>query len=275
MQADGMIGLGFPELSRQHDTFIKSMSDAKLIKSPTFSLYFGNNDYGRSKKNDSSNIIFGGHNLKKYSNEQFRYLRVLYTGYWSITLSKVQVGGDFAKTSTKMAIIDSGINLMTGPPADVLNVFSKIQENKKCVLSEFLVCECQEFDDFPEIEFVLDAVYFSVNPEEYLIKEGNSCVVLILSNKFGVWMLGNPFLRSYYSYFDMEKKLVGLARSSEASKLRGKSSSFWTITLITLAFVAFLILIILARILYLKRRRYARAPRIDQENMIPLQDLHK
>ena len=270
-----MIGLGFPELSRQHDTFVKSMTDAKLIKNPTFSLYFENNDYGRSKEKDSSNIIFGGHNLKKYSNEEFRYLKVSYTGYWSITLSRIQVGGDSVKTSTKMAIIDSGINLMTGPPADVLNVYSKIQEDRKCVLDEFLVCECKDFDDFPEIDFILDAVYFSVNPEEYLIKEENSCTVLISNNKFGVWMLGNPFLRSYYSYYDMDKKLVGLARSSEASKLRGKSSSFWTITLITLGFVSFLILIVLARILYLKRRRNIRAPRNDQENMIPLQDLHK
>ena len=270
-----MIGLAFADLSRDQDTFVQSMSNAKLIKSPTFSLYLGNNDYGRKEEKESSSIIFGGHNLKKYSDEEFKYLKVVPTGYWSLSLSKIQVDGSSVKTSTRIAILDSGINLLTGPSADVLNIFTKIQESGRCVLAEFLVCDCSGYDDFPQIEFVLDSVYFAVNPEEYIYKDGKTCVVLILSNKFGVWMLGNPFLRSYYSYYDMDKKVIGLARSSEASDVRGSSKSFWTIALITLGIVSFVVLMIFIRLLYLKRRRNIRAPRMNPENMIPLQDFNK
>ena len=251
------------------------MSKAKLIKSPTFSLYLGNNDYGRKKEKKTSSIIFGGHNLKKYSDEDFKFLDVVYTGFWSVSLTKIQVDGNSVKSSTRIAIFDSGINLMTGPPTDVLDIYTKIQKSGKCVLAEFLVCECSGLDDFPQIEFVLDSVYFSVNPEEYVYRDGKTCVVLILSNKFGVWMLGNPFLRSYYSFYDMDKKVIGLARSSEASDVRGNSSYFWTVALITLGTVSFVILIVLIRLLYLKRRRNISTPRINQESMIPLQDFNR
>lgn len=270
LPADGMIGLAFAELSENLNTLVQSMADAKVIKSATFSLFLGDNDFGRKEEKESSVIIFGGNNIKKYSDDKsFTELNVFFSGYWSVILTRMEIDGEQVKVSTRTAIFDSGINLLIGPPSDVLNVFSKVQKDNDCVLSDLLICECKDLDEFPVLEFVLDSKRFYVNPKEYVAKDKNTCYVLISSARVGVWLLGIPFLRSYYTDYNMEKRTVQLARSSSASKVHPEKSAFWIIMLIILSVTLVTITGVLARFYYLKRRE-SRVQSQNEERMISL-----
>jgi len=270
LPTDGMIGLAFPELSENMNTLVQSMADAKIIKSATFSLFFGDNDYGRKEEKESSAIIFGGNNIKKYSNDNgFVEINVFFSGFWSVILTRMEINGEQVKISTRTAIFDSGINLLIGPPSDVLNVFSKVQKGNDCVLSDLLICECKDLNDFPVLEFVLDSKRFYVNPKEYIAKDKNTCYVLISSARVGVWLLGNPFLRSYYTDYNMDRRIISLARSSSASKVHPEKSAFWLIMLIILSSTLTIIIGVLARYFYLKRREPRVQPQ-NEERMIPL-----
>lgn len=53
--------------------------------------------------------------------------------------------------------------------------------------------------------------YFAFPPEIYLYKEAVECVLLFMSNIDDTWVLGNSFLRSYYSVWDHENNRLGLS----------------------------------------------------------------
>lgn len=270
LPTDGIVGLAFSELNSNYNTLVQSMVKSGIINSATFSLFLSDNNYDHKDEEESSMLIFGESNLKKYSKDQsFTELNIISSGYWSVILTRIEINDEIIKTSTRTAIIDSSINLLIGPASDVLNVFSKVQNGLDCILSDLLICKCNDLDDFPILEFNLESKSFFINPAEYIYKDRDSCKVLITSARIGAWLLGNPFLRSYYTHFDMDKKKISLARSLSASKVRAEKSSFWTIMLIILSVIVVAIAFALARYYYLKRRE-ARVQPQNEERMIPL-----
>lgn len=268
LDADGIVGLAFSELGNDCNTLVQSLFKSGLISSATFSLFLSNSD--QTPEKEPSALIFGESKLKKYSKDQsFTELNLISSNYWSVILTRIEINDEIIKTSTRTAIIDSSINLLIGPAPDVLNIFSKVQNGQDCMLSDLLVCKCKDLDDFPTLELILESKSFFINPSEYIHKDKNSCYVLITSARIGAWLLGNPFLRSYYTQFDLHNKKIAFARSSAASKVRPDKSTFWTIMLVILSITTVFIAFILARYYYLKRRE-ARVQLRNQDRMIPL-----
>jgi len=80
-----------------------------------------------------------------------------------------------------------------------------------------LLFECADKDKFPTLHFMMDEYWFQADPKDYIIvasKNGEICTMAISSNKQDFLILGNSFLRGYYSIHDMENGLLGLAPNS-------------------------------------------------------------
>lgn len=256
MKADGIMGMAFKELSEGSKPVVQTMADSGVIESASFSVYIGDNDYDRKNEKITSNVIFGGHDIEKYSlDSSFKYIDLIKTGYWSVPLDQIIVENSKIAKKTSIAILDTGTSLLVGPSSDVSEIFAKIKKNSNCKFEGFLICTCKSLSELPVIEFVLDGHSYDINPEEYAIKEGDSCIVLISGSQFGLWILGDVFLRSYYTYYDMDNKRVGIARSTSASKPRSNSNGFRTFMIVVLVGLVLSVIAFFVRYYYIKRRR--------------------
>lgn len=65
----------------------------------------------------------------------------------------------------------------------------------------------------PDLIFLLDGYPFKLSPKHYILKQGLLCKDLVRGFNENYFLLGAPFLRAYYTLFDMEYFRIGLARS--------------------------------------------------------------
>ncbi|CAG9335619.1 unnamed protein product [Blepharisma stoltei] len=214
--ADGILGLGYSKLSDGYPTFLDNLMHQKQISKKIFSIYISDNKYERE-----SAIIFGGYDLPSYTkNEEVKYVRVLSeTGYWAVLLSKLKVGKSILKSASVAAIIDSGRSMISVPKVDLEYIHKKIEDQGQCIKdSGDLICDCGTsyvIEDYPIISFTLGSEYiFTLGPEDYFLKTNKKCQLLFsqlpISN---YWILGDVFLRRYYSIFDAEKSMIGFSLS--------------------------------------------------------------
>lgn len=78
------------------------------------------------------------------------------------------------------------------------------------------MCEADsENDHFPTLGVLVSGEWFLLSPKDYLFYQPvyGMCAVLIAnvgSLSDDMWVMGDPFLRAYYSIYDMENTRIGL-----------------------------------------------------------------
>lgn len=219
MRADGLLGLGFSQLADNNLTFVDNLYRQGLIEAPLFAIYLSNNDFGRNAQEaHTSCITFGHSELSRYSHsKEILYLPVYTsTGYWAVPLKTVRLDNTAIAGSSFLAILDTGTSLLIGPAAEVMAVFEYFVERWTCQLrGSLLECQCGN-DTLPELKFGLghEGAEFVLQPEFYTQRRNGSCVLLFDSTQdTGLWILGDVFLRAFYTVFDMQEGRVGLAPS--------------------------------------------------------------
>ncbi|XP_057243728.1 gastricsin-like, partial [Malurus melanocephalus] len=80
----------------------------------------------------------------------------------------------------------------------------------------FLV-DCSSVPEMPTLSFAISGAWLALPPSIYILQNDGVCTVGVestyVSSSSGqpLWILGNLFLRQYYSIFDMANNRVGLA----------------------------------------------------------------
>lgn len=200
---DGILGLGFDSISVQgattwfHEAIIQN-----LVSQPVFAFYLG--DYAPGE------LVFGGYDTAHYTGD-ITYINLLSATYWEITLSGVTIGGSSYTSATK-AIVDSGTSLITGPAADIKKIADLV--NATVVAGVEYIVNCNT--DFPTINFNLNGNVFSLSGKEYILQSGTECILamegLDIDAPTGpLWILGDVFMRKYYTIFDYTNQRVGIA----------------------------------------------------------------
>lgn len=202
---DGILGLAFPILSVNKVTpaFYNLINQGDL-DSEEFSFYLGNS------ARDKGELLFGGVDAEYYTGD-FTYVPLIAETYWEINMEGLSVSGESYATDAK-AIVDSGTSILTGPSEQVAKIAAAVGA-KPFISGEYLM-DCDY--SAPNLVFTLNNVEYTLTPEDYLIPDGDICLfgmmALDIPEPTGpLWILGDVFMRKYYTVFDTKNSRVGFA----------------------------------------------------------------
>uniref|UniRef100_A0A914EG97 ShKT domain-containing protein n=1 Tax=Acrobeloides nanus TaxID=290746 RepID=A0A914EG97_9BILA len=140
------------------------------------------------------------------------YIPLSATDYWRINLGSVSLGGS-SVSGQATAIVDTGTSLIAAAPAAASSIMSKI--GAQSMGDGTYEVSCSRLSSLPILTFVINGVSFSLPASSYIIEyyNGNQyiCMVGIMASGDNMWILGDVFIRKYYTVFDHTNRRVGFA----------------------------------------------------------------
>uniref|UniRef100_A0A8B9PTT1 cathepsin E n=1 Tax=Apteryx owenii TaxID=8824 RepID=A0A8B9PTT1_APTOW len=209
---DGILGLAYPSLAVDGVTPVfDNMMAQNLVDLPMFSVYMSTNE----DSSTAGELLFGGFDPSHFEGT-LNWVPVTRQGYWQIQVDNIQVGGTVAFCANGcQAIVDTGTSLLTGPTKD-------IKELQKYIGAMPVDGEvrCNNLSTMPDVTFTINGVLYTLNAQAYTLMEYGDGMAICISGFQGMdiappagplWILGDVFIRQFYSVFDRGNDRVGLA----------------------------------------------------------------
>lgn len=136
-------------------------------------------------------------------------------GYWEIDMSKIQLGDEEVEMNAG-AVIDTGSSLIVLGTA-MAEMINKEIGAKKNYAGQYTI-ECEKVPSLPEFSFFFGSTKYTLQGSDYVLNAGGSCISGFMGMDFpeslgDLWIVGDVFLRKYYSVYDLGKNRVGFAPS--------------------------------------------------------------
>ncbi|KAI8366764.1 aspartic peptidase domain-containing protein, partial [Radiomyces spectabilis] len=211
---DGIFGLGLANLSdlRQQPPFY-SMIQQNLVDASLFSFY---------TQPAGGEIDFGGIDTSRYSGN-LTFSNVIDDTFWMVHLDSFTFGSDEWKT--RKVIIDSGTTLIIATPSDAEAIHSRIPGSKYNGDTTWSI-PCDLKDTLPPLVFNIGGVDLVIPAEEYVLLPYNARSSMCLSGISGkyfdqpdTWVLGDVFMKNFYTVFDLGNRRIGFAEANKDATL--------------------------------------------------------
>jgi saccharopepsin len=209
---DGILGLGFDAISVNKivPPFYK-MIEQGLLDDPVFAFYLGD----ANKEGDSSEATFGGIDKDHYTGELIN-IPLRRKAYWEVDLDAIALGDDVAELDNTGVILDTGTSLIA-LPSNLAEMINTEIGAKKGFTGQYSV-DCATRDSLPDITFTLTGHNFTIGPYDYTLEVQGSCISAFMGMDFPepvgpLAILGDAFLRKWYSVYDLGNGAVGLAKA--------------------------------------------------------------
>lgn len=212
---DGILGLAYDTISVNHIVPpIYNAINQGLLDKPQFGFYLGNTE---KDENDGGLATFGGYDASLFQGK-VTWLPVRRKAYWEVAFEGIGLGDEYAELQKTGAAIDTGTSLITLPSslAEIIN--AKIGATKSW--SGQYQIDCAKRDSLPDLTLTFSGYNFTLTAHDYILEVGGSCISVFTPMDFpkpigDLAIIGDAFLRKYYSIYDLEKNAVGLAPAKE------------------------------------------------------------
>ncbi|GAB1211710.1 Vacuolar protease A [Aspergillus terreus] len=209
---DGILGLGFDTISvnRIEPPFYK-MANQGLLDEPVFAFYLGD----ANKEGDESVATFGGVDKSHYTGELIK-IPLRRKAYWEVDLDAITLGDETADLENTGVILDTGTSLIA-LPSNLAEMINAQIGAKKGFTGQYSV-DCEKRSSLPDITFALSGHNFTIGPYDYTLEVQGSCISAFMGMDFPepvgpLAILGDAFLRKWYSVYDLGNGAVGLAKA--------------------------------------------------------------
>ncbi|XP_042321058.1 pepsin B-like [Sceloporus undulatus] len=212
---DGIMGMAYPSLAVGGTaTVMQQMLNQGQLSEPIFSFYFSRQptvQYG-------GELILGGVDTQLFSGE-ISWAPVTREVYWQIGIEEFAIGDEATGWCSEgcQAIVDTGTCQLT-IPQQYFDTFLQAVGAEE--YDGELLVNCNDVQNMPTITFVINGSQFPLPPSAYVTSKDGYCTVVVeptyLPSQSGepLWILGDVFLKEYYSVFDMANNRVGFALSA-------------------------------------------------------------
>jgi saccharopepsin len=208
---DGILGLGYDTISvNKIPPPFYNMIDQGLLDAPLFAFYLSD-----TKDGDDSEVTFGGIDKKRYTGEMIK-IPLRRKAYWEVDLDAITFGDATAEIDNTGVILDTGTSLIA-LPSTLAELLNKEIGAKKSFNGQYTV-ECDKRDSLPDLTFTLTGHNFTIGPFDYILEVQGSCISAFMGMDFPepagpLAILGDAFLRRWYSVYDLGSNSVGLAKA--------------------------------------------------------------
>lgn len=210
---DGILGLGYNTISvNKIVPPIYNAIDKGLLDEPQFAFYLGDTN---KDEEDGGVATFGGYDVSAFTGD-IKWLPVRRKAYWEVSFEGIGLGDEYAELKSTGAAIDTGTSLITLPSslAEIIN--SKIGATKSW--SGQYQIDCEKRDSLPDLTLNFAGYNFTLSPYDYTLDVSGSCISVFTPMDFpepigDLAIIGDAFLRRYYSIYDLKKNAVGLAKA--------------------------------------------------------------
>jgi len=206
---DGIWGLGYDTISVNKivPPFYNLMKQGSLDE-PVFAFYLAD-------AADQSEVVFGGIDESHYSGKITK-IPLRRKAYWEVDFDAITLGEEGAELEMG-AILDTGTSLIT-LPSTFAELMNKEIGAKKGYNGQYSI-ECEKRDSLPDLTFTLTGHNFTITPYDYILEVQGSCISAItgldIPEPAGpLAILGDAFLRRWYSIYDHGSDSVGLAKAA-------------------------------------------------------------
>ncbi|KAM9763974.1 pregnancy-associated glycoprotein 2-like [Dama dama] len=207
---DGILGLGFPSLAIQGTTpLFDNLKNLGLIPYPLFAFYLS------CWRENGSVVMFGGVD-HSYHTGKLNWVPVSRTHYWQITMGRISMNGKvIACKRGCQAILDTGTTFLLGPSRRIAKIHRLIHVRPFESLQ--YTVPCNTTSTLPPLIFTIKGIDYPVPAQAYIHKNSEGLCYSTFrngkqhENEAETWVLGNAFLRLYFSVYDREKYRIGLA----------------------------------------------------------------
>lgn len=212
---DGILGLGYDTISvNKIVPPFYNMLDQGLLDDPVFAFYLGSTANGEG---DDSEALFGGYDEKHFTGD-ITMIPLRRKAYWEVDLDAITFGDASAELEGTGVILDTGTSLIA-LPSTLAELLNKEIGAKKSYNGQYTV-ECEKRDSLPDLTFTLTGYNFTIGPYDYILEVQGSCISALMGIDFPepvgpLAILGDAFLRKWYSIYDLGQNAVGLAKAKQ------------------------------------------------------------
>ncbi|CAB1111798.1 unnamed protein product [Ectocarpus sp. CCAP 1310/34] len=251
-EVDGEMGMGLT--NDEETNAFEDMVEAGVVGLPIFSFFLGNMDASEGPHGvltlggvnqthyegclewvATSDALDGTSELPGAVPE----------GFWSVGLRDIKYGSESMLSSRAAAILDTGASLIQGPFDDVAMIadmigamcikFTEVMEASSSSSADIIECmndprevelilvECAT--DFDDINFFFGGDDFALTETELLqpltdfastdsVFDPMCIFGMIGADLTDTWVLGDPFLRTFYTAYNVQTQTVGIARAT-------------------------------------------------------------
>lgn len=209
---DGILGLGYDTISvNKIVPPFYNMLKQGLLDEPVFAFYLGD----ANKEGDSSEATFGGVDKSHYTGELIK-IPLRRKAYWEVDLDSIALGDDVAELENTGVILDTGTSLIALPSSLAEMINAQIGA-KKGWTGQYTI-DCAKRSSLPDVTFALSGHNFTISAFDYTLETQGSCISAFMGMDFPepvgpLAILGDSFLRKWYSVYDLGNSAVGLAKA--------------------------------------------------------------
>jgi len=200
---DGVLGLGLSGLSlRPHFNLMDNLGGA----GGRFAVWLARDGDG-----EASEITFGAADGSRVGSRQVIWQRLArpHVGVWDVAMRDATLGGELLGACGPggcFAAFDTGTAVIGGPAGFIAAIRARLGDTG----------DCEGMDRLPALGFVIGDKVLRLEPSDYMAREGDRClprlmVIDVPPPKGPLVLLGTPFLSRYYTIYDRQALMMGVA----------------------------------------------------------------
>ena len=200
---DGILGMGFDAISVDKlPTVFELAVQQGLIEDSIYSFYLT-----KDPDEEGSELILGGVD-PQYNITAFKFYDLIADTYYVTDLADFGLGNTSYGRSSMRAIIDTGTTLIVGPLDVIKQVKAQFPDN----------LDCSDLSKYPNLYLTFGTDTYVIEPEYYILNIDGQCILGLQGEPLDInssFIVGEVFLRKYYTAFDFGNKKVGFSEAKQ------------------------------------------------------------